>query len=404
MVHLKLSYEGEFNIEALKNVIVYMVEKAPVLHSSFHSNPVEPYWEIDDYTVDDILTVIDTDDIDAAADEFLIGVIPYDNNVQIKVNVFRNGKNSVLAIRVNHMCMDGGDLKYFIATFCENYNKLVSGEATALNMKTGTRSFTEVYTKFEGEDLKKAKNLYKNISGIEDKNQFPWTEGSDADVNRIIRRKISADNFLKMKAVCKKLNITVNDAVVAMAARSLYDIGGFDVKSSMTISCAIDLRKHIVEGAAHSGLTNHTAWMACQTQEKGETINDTIIEIIRATKKHKRDKFMGLHSLPLLKLAYTIFPQSIAEFAIKLGYTNPLIAISNIGVLDEKKLTFNGTKLVDGFMSGAVKYKPYFLMSLTTLLNEVTFSTAIRGNEGDVKMANKFFDLMEQNLAEFNKL
>lgn len=38
-------------------------------------------------------------------------------------------------------------------------------------------------------------------------------------------------------------------------------------------------------------------------------------------------------------------------------------------------------KLVDGFISGAVKYKPFFLMSVTTLLGRVTLSTAIRGNQ-----------------------
>ena len=113
---------------------------------------------------------------------------------------------------------------------------------------------------------------------------------------------------------------------------------------------------------------------------------------------------MGLYSLPLLKLAYTIFPQDIAEFAIKAGYTNPLIAVSNMGLLNEQQLTFDGMKLVDGFISGAVKYKPFFLMSVTTLMKKVTLSTAIRGNQKDVDIANRYFDLVMKNIKEFNAI
>lgn len=402
MVHLKLCYDGILDKAVLKNVIVYMVEKAPVLHSSFNVNAIEPYWKEEKYTVDDIFSCTATDDADRDSDAFLLGTIPFENNVQIKIALFeQEGKKSVLALRVNHMCMDGGDLKYFIATLCENYNALISGDANELHIKTGSRSLDQVYSKLEGDELKHARGLYHNIAKSVDKVEFPWTEASAADSNKIIRREISAERFARMRAVSKNMGITVNDAIMAMVVRSLYEICGLKDNDPLTVSCAIDLRKHIVEGGAQGGLTNHTAWLACRTLEKGETIRDTVINVLRAMKKHKRDKYIGLYSLPLLKLAYTILPQDIAEFAIKMGYDNPLLAVSNIGVLDEKKLTFIGTEITGGFMSGAVKHKPYFLMSVTTLKGIMTLSTTTHGTEKDVVIANKFFDLMEKNLAEF---
>lgn len=170
------------------------------------------------------------------------------------------------------------------------------------------------------------------------------------------------------------------------------------------MSCAIDLRKHIEKGGLLGGMTNHTAWMAVRTLEKGDDIRDTVVNVIRSTKGYKRDKFMGLYSLPLLKLAYTIFPHDIAEFAIKAGYDNPLIAVSNMGLLPADKLSFDGFTLKDGFISGAVKYKPFFLMSVTTLMNRVTLSTAIRGNAKDVDIANRFFDLVMENIHAFNTI
>lgn len=404
MVHAKLTYEGSFDMDVLKNVVLFMVEKAPVLHSSFNTTVIEPYWKEENYTIDDIVSYEKVENADKVADEWLLGVIPYDNNVQIKIAVFEDDKHSVLSLRNNHMCMDGGDLKYFLATLCENYTNLKAGNYSALHMKSGSRSYDQVYSKLEGEDLKHAKNLYKNISKTEDKVAFPWSESVPEDTNKIIKRVINEEDFDKLRALAKKMGITVNDAIMAAVFRSLYEMCGLKDTDSLTVSCAIDLRKHIVEGGLQGGLTNHTAWMAVRTMSKGESIQDTIVNVIRSTKGFKRDKFMGLYSLPLLKLAYTIFPQDIAEFAIKAGYTNPLIAVSNMGLLNDQKLTFDGMKLVDGFISGAVKYKPFFLMSVTTLLGRVTLSTAIRGNQKDVDIANRYFDLVMKNIKEFNAI
>ena len=47
MVHCVQYYDGLIDIKVLKTVLVYMTEKVPVLHSSFHGNVIEPYWTVD---------------------------------------------------------------------------------------------------------------------------------------------------------------------------------------------------------------------------------------------------------------------------------------------------------------------------------------------------------------------
>ena len=49
-------------------------------------------------------------------------------------------------------------------------------------------------------------------------------------------------------------------------------------------------------------------------------------------------------------------------------------------------------------MTGAVKYKPYVLLSATSLNGELTLSMCVRGNEKDKTLVEKFFDLMEKNI------
>ncbi len=404
MVHLKLYYNGKIDEATLKSAVVYMVERAPVLHSSFQTAAIKPYWKEEDYTADDIVTFTKSGNAEADSDEFLSQSIAYDNGVQIKIAVFEQEDKSVLAVLVNHMCMDGGDFKYFMARLCENYNDIRRGQYAKLDMKSGSRGFEQVYTKLSGRDLKKARGLYKNVSKNKDKVPFPWSEPSDLDKNRIEKREIDAERFALMRGTAKSLGLTVNDAVMAITVRTLYELCGVEKNSPLTVSCAIDLRRHIDGGGAYGGITNHTAWLACRTPVSGESMRDTVINVARAMRGHKRDRFIGLYSLPLLKLAYTIFPQNVAEFAIRLGYDNPLLAVSNIGRLGDDKLVFDGTQLTGGFMSGATKYKPYFLMSATTLLGKMTLSTSMRGNEKDVETVRRYFDIFERNLAEFIKL
>lgn len=403
MVHAVLYYDKPLNIEVLKNVIVAMTEKAPVLHSSFHENPINPYWKVEDYKVDDILTVIESDDAEKEINDFICQCIPVTSNVQLKILVANGRDKSAFAMIVNHMCFDGGDFKYYLKKLCKNYNALLAGEY-AVDLKEGTRSHEQVYTKLDEKETRIAKGLYKNISAVKDKHTFPLTPPDASDYTMINKRKISKEVFTAFKKTGKAMDVTVNDLLLAVYIRALYDISGMRDNESITVPCMVDLRRHIKDGEEAGGLTNHTGFMQCTAAQKGETVNDTLIEVLRSVKKNKRDKYLGLYSLPLLKLAYTVFPFGISEVAIKIGYTNPLIGMSNIGPLPANLLNFGEAKLYDGFMTGAAKYKPFMQLACTTLNDELTLTVAIKGNEKDREIVERFFDLIEKNTADFIEL
>lgn len=403
MVHCVHYYDAPINTSILKQVLIWTLEKEPILHSAFHGNVVEPYWTVEDYSLADFYLEKDSEDLEADVNAFITQQIPADSNVQIRFAVFHKDGKDTIAMIENHMCMDGGDFKYFMKKLAENYNKLLAGDKS-LHIKTGSRSFDAVYSKLSGEELETAKGLYKNISQVKDEHYFPLTPDSDADVTRIVRRKVPRETFAAFRKIGKAMDVTVNDLMLAFYIRSLYEIGMFKDDERLTIPCMVDLRRHIVEGGAETGLTNHTGFMQCSTAQKGATINDTLIEVLRSVRLSKKDPYMGLYSLPLLKLAYTVFPFVISETAIKIGYLNPLIGMSNIGLLDDHALKLGDANIVDGFMTGAVKYKPYMQLALTTLLGEITMTIAIRGNDEDEIIVNKFFDIIIQNMNDFIEL
>ncbi|MCH5321393.1 MAG: hypothetical protein J1E36_06490 [Eubacterium sp.] len=398
MVHVELHYDYEIDIEALKTVLVCFFEKAPVLHSSFTDNRIHPFWTVKNYNIDDVLTVKDVseEDLEQEINDFLVQYIPPEADIQMHVAVFRHSGKSVLCVVENHMCMDGGDLKYFMKALCKNYNDFLEKGISPVELRTGTRSYESVYEDFSTSEKQFAKHLYKNINS-KDNHGFPFTPDSIKDKSFIAKRKISASKFDEIRAAGKKHGATINDMLLTAYFYALYELADFDNSESVSISCAVDLRRHIKDNS-DQGITNHTAWMQCKVPERGRTIFDTLNYVVASSNKFKEDKFIGLHGLPLLSFGYKILPLAASEEVIKIGYANPLLAMSNIGILEVDKLALAGNEPTDGFMSGAVKYKPYALLSVTSVRKELTISMCVRGNEEDKKTVDKFFDLIVKSI------
>lgn len=397
MVHVELSYDFVPDIDALKTVIICAFEKIPVLHSKFVDTKLSTHWQVMPYDIDEVFTVSYPDDLQAAADDFLVGYIPPESHIQMKVALFIKDGKSKLCLIENHMCMDGGDLKYFLESFCDNYNKYVSEGISPIKYRTGSRSYDDVYSGFSKTEAGVAQRLFKNINARDD-HKFPLTADNIRDTSFIARKKFSEETLLKLKAKGKELGATINELLLASYFYSIYELAGYPISDQMMISNAIDLRRHM-DSVADKGFTNHTSWMQCAVPERGRDIFETIKYVVLSSNKFKNDKFMGLYGLPLLNFGYNILPHAASEEIIKIGYSNPLMAMSNIGVLKGEHFSLDGKEPADVFVSGAVKYKPFVLLTVTTYKNVITLSMCVRGNDEDKKIVDKFFGLMEKNIA-----
>lgn len=396
MVHVELKYDFIPDIEALKTAVICAFEKVPVLHSKFVDTKISTHWDVMPYDINDVFTVAYPDDMQTAADEFLAQYIPPESHIQMKVALFIKDGRSTLCMIENHMCMDGGDLKYFLQAFCENYNAYVQKGESPIKYRTGSRSYNDVYSGFSKTEAGVAKRLFRNINAKDD-HRFPLTPDSISDESFIARRKFSEDTLDKLRAKGKELGATINELILASYFRSVYELAGYPETDKLMISNAIDLRRHM-DSVEDKGFTNHTSWMQCAVPEAGKDIFETIRYVTESSNRFKKDKFMGLYGLPLLNFGYSILPHAASEEIIKIGYSNPYMAMSNIGILNGAALALDGKEPADAFMSGAVKYKPFVLLTVTTYKKVITLSMCVRGNDEDRRIVEEFFSLMERNI------
>ena len=271
-----------------------------------------------------------------------------------------------------------------------------------LDFRKGSRSYKSVYDDFAESDKKKAKSQFAGVSP-HDKHTLPFTDKTENDNKFIARKSVPSVVFNKARENVKKYDGTVNDLIATAYIGAVYDICNLPENERVGISCAVDLRRYI-KNINRTGYTNHTTFMPCIVEGKGENIFDILKQVVGCNKKNKEDKFMGLHGLPLLNIGYSTMIYAQAEIVVGLFYNNANLAISNVGKMDLDALSLNGNKPIGAAVAGAAKKKPCAMMTALTINGNLQLSICSVGNEEDKLMLSKFLDLLEEKIKNLGAI
>ncbi len=393
MARFELDYDFVADAEIFKMVTAGFLEKALVFRSAVVKHPIAPYWRVSDYRIDEAVTVSWPENLEAAKEAFFSQEIPANNPLQIRMALFyHEGKTSVCFIW-NHMGMDGGGFKSFWTAFCKNYTDYVNEGTSPENFSAGPRAYSEVYADFSPKDKAKAKRLYFGGASPKSTHKFPFTPKDNQDGVVIVSKEIGRDVFIAARNACKKQGATVNDMLVAAYMDAFCRLAGVGADESLTVSCAVDLRRYIKD-TDRIGYTNHVTFIHCTIPKKGASIDETLQEVAAFSIKAKQDPFMGLHGLPLLNFGYKTMIYAQAEPVINVFYNQPPLAVSNVGALDPSAFSLCGNEPYRAFVAGAAKNKPCAMMTALTLKDALFISMCVRGNNEDRKILERFFNEM----------
>ena len=401
MIHTAVTYDGNIDVDILRKSVYRVVTHFPILRSTFHSGAISPHWEVnEDYTLEEMADSVICDDIKTSVLTSLSKEISYKSKLQFEITVHYSRGQSAISVLVNHMCLDGADFKYFIGKIVEGYNLIANGgDISTLELKCGSRSYEQIYKDMTAEEAEEARKLFKNVSRTGVKNKFAFTDDTDCST-RFNFKKLSSETVQALKAKGKEYGATLNDVFMTAYARAISTRLAPSNDKRLVVTSMKNLRDHI-DGSSSESMTNLTGFMPCILDELGENFCDTLQKVKEQNASSKQDKYCGLYGIPLLALAFKLFPYSIAEFAIKLGYENPLIGMSNIGVIPDEYVNLTGLKCVDAFMTGATKFKPYIQLTSTTFNGETTLCIAQKCSDEDERKIRELLDAVEKELKEF---
>lgn len=391
VLHLVVDFDGKINKDILTKALILSTDIIPILRSKYVENLKEHYWE--ETAVPkayDIITLVKTRE---AFNAFLTSEIDEAKSPQVKACLLASNSDS-LAICMNHMVCDAAGFKEYIYILCNLYCELLKNQDYSPKpIDISNRSIDIISRQFSLRDRLKVLLFQRKESNAFIDLNFPMSTKDNTEAF-ILNHTIPEASFLRIKEYCKKNKVTINDVILAAYYRVLYKLFK---KKELSISAAVDMRKFLKDKSSSTICNLSSTVISNIIYEDKDGFDDTIRKVHQdmSLKKHN---IIGLNGFVKISMLFKLFSYKRLKSLLSSGFKNPLIGMTNIGILDDKKLRFEGAEITNAFMCGSMKYKPYFQLAVTTYKNAITLTLNLVGNSEDKKNMENFFKLIAAEL------
>lgn len=388
-LHFVAAFSGNIDVEQLKTAVDLSTNPFPLIRCRFSKSEKRPYWEDCGYTANEMVIHIDTDDTDKSINDFTCNEVDAFAGPQVKLQVIRSRDHDTLAVLMNHMLCDAAGFKDYLYLLGDIYSNLEVNPNYRPKI-SGSRRISQVTKSFSMHDKLKIIASKNNMS-IHDPAAFELAGNLRSPF--IEQRKISRELFDQLKIYVKKRGATVNDLFLSAYIRRLYQTFGHAV----TIPCTVDLRKYLINRQAE-GICNLCTNLTCNIgQEIGTTFDQTIDKVKQAMDREK-SSMSCLKSMTLLEKVFDILPYKAAKKIVDKSFSNAPIAFTNIGIIDKSRISFGTAEITEAYMTGSIKYAPYFQLAVSTFDKQATLSINLYGTQSDRIKISLFLDSIVQEL------
>lgn len=393
VLHFAAEFSSELDFDRMKQAVDRLADAFPLIRCGFLESPSRrPVWVDRGHTSEQMVTLIETEDSARAVQSFLCQEIDLENGPQLKVGIVRNGKSDTLCVLISHMLCDAAGFKEFLYTLSKVYTGLEHQEEVHIGSLIRDRSIGQILKNYPVKDRLK---IYGAKNQLNPHGNQKFNFEGDLSNPFIEILKISKDQFVLLKSYAKVHQSSINDMILTACLRVLFRTFGY----TAPLPCAIDLRRFLPNRQA-GGICNLMSNICCSIgPDIGVSFEDTLFKVKQQMDVQKNDRG-SIRDIALLEKLFTVFPYKVAFNLMKKYFSNPPIALTNIGILDKNKLIFGESAIKDAYMTGSIKYVPNFQVSVTTFDNQATFCINLYGTEGDRQKVKKFLSDFNAELKE----
>ena len=193
----------------------------------------------------------------------------------------------------------------------------------------------------------------------------------------------------------KSQGATLNDVFMTAYARAQNKLYG---RKKVNVPCTSDLRKYAQKKA---GIANLTGTLNLNVKIKeGEPFAKTLSAASAAMRKQKSSGNDIAGPALLVKKYETT---ALEKFLKMYGgmSTSPFCDYSNLGAIDEKRLTFAGTQVIDAAGYGGLQKAPYFMLAVSSWQGATTFSSIVQCGKTEKEKIERLFDAVIDEIKTF---
>lgn len=387
LIHCLIRFSGHIDAAILKRAVTLSSEAIPLIRCCFDSTERRPCWKEQDFTGEDIVHVIEEEkDVEKQRERLLASTIDIAHEPQLKIYLIVGQASDTLCIIINHMVCDGAGFKEYLYLLSELYTKLKNNVNYIPNLEAYSRGTGQLFEDFGM--MEKLRILFLKYDLSKQKQQKTVCLEGDSRNPFFAVRSISKEDFLLIKAYAKSKGATVNDMALAAYARLWSRKTGAD---RIIIPCPVDLRRYIHPGRKY-GICNLTSNFICDvTVGEKNLFDDTLSQVSSQMKLQKMSRNC-LKSVVMLELAFHVLPFPIMQKIFGKIFTIPIISFTNLGVINKELLKFGDIGIIDMYLTGAIKYVPYFQIAISTYDDSCRLSCNLHGTPQDKIWVESFLE------------
>ncbi len=377
-IHELIEFESALDVKRLSAALDRVIEVFPLLKCR--------YDEKNNKFVENVaLTGKDLIVIDESADKEMFLTETLDTREWlIKFTLSKN----FLIITVSHLVCDGIGFKQLIYLLCDFYNGKAGGDYSALM----NREFSQLTGNLKVTAGDTMKMLFSMIGGY--KNTQIYDKGENEQIH-IAERRIPSDVMTKVHAAAKKQGATLNDVFLTAYGRA---IGKLYSKKKINIPCMVNLRKY---ASGETGIANLGGTYNLNVKlSESKTFAESLTIVNRAMKKQKQTK-NDIAGPSLLVSKYE--KSSLNKFLKLYGgmNTSAYSDYTNLGKLEESKLKFDGTTVLNAVGYSGLNKAPCFQIAVSSFKGETTISSMFVCGESERKKVDLLMNAIIEEIKSF---
>jgi NRPS condensation-like uncharacterized protein len=396
-LHCVLRFEQGLNGEVLKKAVIASMEAIPVLGARYVEGD-HPHWTSLDPTDFDRAFVIAR--TERELEDFVVSRVDESVGPQIRVCLL-NTTPFTLALKMNHMVCDAAGFKTYLYFLCKVYSGLIAEPGYRPNAITGDRSMRGVLNRFGMGVKLKSLYLQSDENNLTGGVCFPLSVDSETRPF-ILTHKIGRERMTALKTYGKANGSTLNDVLLTAYYRCLFQRLALFPGAILQIPVAVDMRRYLGGSENRPDLTNLSSTVLTQMECRPEEHFEGTLGRVKAIMDEKKSSNIGLNGFIKLDMIYRILGDRIANHLLRSRLKNPLICMTNVGILDSSKISFGGLRPCDAYLCGSIKYRPYFQLAISSYNGELTLSVNLSGSASDQDNILSFLNEIDAELSRWD--
>jgi NRPS condensation-like uncharacterized protein len=394
LIHCMISLAGHVDEAILKQAVDLSFAAIPLLGYCFVDAGRSPYWEERDFTAHDIVRVITAgSDPEAQKQKLLSMVIDPVREPQLKIYILREQDRDILCLIINHMICDGAGFKEYLYLLGGLYTCCLKETGIRPKLEAARRDARQLMTRFSFREKLRIWSCSDYLPASGSQPLFPLQ--GDAERPFFAAVSMGEEDFASLKTYAKQWGATVNDMIMAAYIRALGRKLGTD---HIVVPCPVDLRKYLPADRKYR-ITNLTSNFICNVQLEPEDSFEQTVRKVAAQMKLQKESVQCLKDVMVLDLLYRLLPFDTFQGLFRRIFTIPVISFTNLGVIDQDLLRFGELEIKDVYLTGAVKYVPYFQIAVSTYNDRCTFSSNLYGTRKDRTVVEQFLSELKEELC-----